>query len=319
MRESPGASRTKATTRTDGAAATEVAEATTAAGASVASGAAEVTAPGDGADVTAPDGLVRHRRGRGIWLPVAVFVALLLAGAAVGRYVIPGKGPNGGSTPPGQALTQPPAEASASTGPTLPALPTPPARPADQLAPWAQKVSTAVDIPVVAVQAYGYAQLALAQTDPSCHLRWTTLAGIGQVESKHGQVDGAVLLPGGRSEPAIIGPVLDGKSGRALVRDTDAGAFDGNPEYDRSMGPLRLLPSAWRSYAIDADADGVIDPYDLDDAALSLGRLLCSGDEDLDQAKGWNAALARYRAGTGYARSVFEAADGYGQGSRGVT
>ena len=194
-----------------------------------------------------------------------------------------------------------------------PNLPTPPVRPADELAGWAKRIGGAVNVPPVAIQAYGYAQLTLASTDSSCHLSWTTLAAIGEIESAHGQVGGAVLMPNGRSSPLIVGPLLDGKNGRALVKDTDAGAFDGDITYDRAMGPLGLTPTQWRAYGIDADGDGIVDPYDLDDASLALGRLLCDGNDDLSERSGWDAAVARYHPGSAYNKSVFTSADSYGR------
>ena len=79
------------------------------------------------------------------------------------------------------------------------------------------------------------------------------------------------------------------------------------------MGPVGLTPTVWRGYGIDADGDGILDPYDIDDASLALARQLCSGNEDLAQWAGWNAAIARHHSGSAYARSVFTAADSYGQ------
>jgi len=260
-----------------------------------------------------------RNRPPGLVLPVVVFAALLAAGAVIGLYVIPGGGPD----PRPENVTEPTSPATVGGGastptPSLPALPTPPARPADALAPWAQQIGQILAVPEAALQAYGYAQLELSRTDPSCHLAWTTLAGIAEVESRHGQAGGAVLEPGGRSSPAIVGPLLDGKKNRPLVLDTDAGAFDGDATYDRAMGPFRLMPSLWRAHAIDADGDGILDPYDIDDATLALGRLLCSGGEDLNQLAGWTAALGRYRPGNPYARSVFQVADDYGRRTRSI-
>jgi len=253
-------------------------------------------------------------------LPVVVFVALLTAAALVGRYVVPAGGPDPGAVPPAPAAL--PGATGPAAGPsptlTLPPLPTPPVRPADALADWAARVGGVVGVPVVAVQAYGYTQLLMQEADPQCRLGWTTLAGIGEVESRHGQAGGAVLEPSGRSAPVIVGPILDGKGGRALVQDTDAGAFDGDATYDRAMGPMRLTPSTWRGHAIDADADGILDPYDIDDASLALARLLCSGTEDLGRKAGWNAAIGRLHPGDAYARSVFEAANSYGQRTRDI-
>jgi hypothetical protein len=257
-----------------------------------------------------------QRRESGVTLPVLVFVALLAAGVAVGLFIVP----VGGRQPTGEAANPPAADSSENpaspTEPSLPTLPTPPTRAADQLANWAIRVGQVLDVPDVAIQAYGYAQLELARTDPACHVTWTTLAGVGQVESMHGQVNGAVLERTGRSSPAIVGPLLDGQGGRALVRDTDAGAFDGDSVYDRAMGPLRIMPGLWRLHAVDADGDGILDPYDIDDAALALARLLCSGDDDLSVLTGWRAGLARYHSGAPYSAAVFQVADDYGRRTR---
>src|SRR5690606_2487160 len=158
----------------------------------------------------------------------------------------------------------------------------------------------------------------MQDSDPACKLSWTALAGIGEVESFHGQADGAVLGANGRSDPVIIGPALDGQGGRARVADTDAGAYDGDTSFDRAMGPLRLTPSMWREHAADADTDGIQDPYDIDDASLALAKLLCSGAEDMSQLSGWTSALRRYKSGDAYAQKVFQTADGYGERTRGI-
>jgi hypothetical protein len=112
-------------------------------------------------------------------------------------------------------------------------------RPADALAGWAGETGTRVGIPVVAVQAYGYAELVLSRTKPSCHLSWTTIAALAKVESSHGAANGAVLSTDGTAMPAILGLPLDGKGGRQLVPDTDRGALDQDTTYDRAVGPLR--------------------------------------------------------------------------------
>lgn len=244
-------------------------------------------------------------------------MVLLVGGGVAGSLIVPGAGPNPGAAPPA-TIAVPSLTLPESAGPTKPemVLPTAPVRPADQLQPWARRISDVINVPVVAIQAYGYAQLTMDRDDPSCHLGWTTIAAVAEVESAHGQANGAVLQSNGRSAPLIVGPVLDGKNGRLLVNDTDAGAFDADSTFDRAMGPLGLTPTTWRGYGIDADGDGILDPYDIDDASLALARMLCAGDEDLNKQSDWNAAIARHHPGSTYAKSVFAAADSYGQRTR---
>jgi membrane-bound lytic murein transglycosylase B len=261
-----------------------------------------------------------RRSGLGLWLTLAIITVILATAAVVGRFVVPHTASTQSdvTASPTATAVVPPVPPPPTATPSVSALPTPPSRPADALADWAAKVGPAAGIPDVAVEAYGYAQLMLAQQRPSCHIGWTTLAAIGEIESDHGRVGGAVLGPNGRSVPPINGPALDGKAGRPLVKDTDAGAFDGDSTYDHMMGPLHLLPSVWSIYRTDADNDGILDPYDIDDASAALAKLLCSGPDDMNTLAGWKAAVARYHAGDPYGTQVFKAADSYGQRSSSV-
>jgi len=191
------------------------------------------------------------------------------------------------------------------------------ARPADALRGWAQQMATKVDIPVIALQAYGYAELVLAETTPACHLSWTTLAAIGQVESNHGSANNATLYPDGRALPPIIGPALDGTGGRAPVTDTDDGALDNDTTWDRAVGPMQFIPSTWRAQAIDADNDTIRDPNDIDDAALAAANYLCANGRDLATPAGWWSAIEAYNRPESYGRAVFAMANTYGTRSQG--
>jgi membrane-bound lytic murein transglycosylase B len=188
-------------------------------------------------------------------------------------------------------------------------------RPADALARWAAPVSAKSGIPVTAVQAYGYAELVVARTTPNCRLSWTTLAAIGKVESDHGSAK-ATLGADGQALPAIKGLPLDGQGGRMLIRDTDRGVLDGDPTYDRAMGPMQFIPTTWKEAAIDADNNGVTDPNDIDDAALAAANYLCNGGRNLSTSEDWWSAILSYNDVQRYAQDVFTYANDYGARSR---
>ncbi|WP_225853596.1 murein transglycosylase [Micromonospora sp. AMSO31t] len=196
------------------------------------------------------------------------------------------------------------------TGPVGPPLP---GRPADALAGWAQQVSATTRIPPVAVQAYGYAELVLAQTNRSCQLSWTTLAAIGYVESRHGAANKATLRPDGVAAPEIVGAPLDGQGGRSRILDTDRGQLDHDPVYDKALGPMQFIPGTWQEIGADADNDGVKNPHDIDDAALAAGRYLCTGGRNMTIPGDWWGAILSYNDVRRYAQDVFNKADEYGR------
>ncbi|MEU8424390.1 lytic murein transglycosylase [Micromonospora sp. NPDC048835] len=286
----------------------------------------------------------RRPSGR-LTLPGVFLLALVAATAAAGALLVPATiraprpvavdasaAPTGVAPPPGSSglPTGPLPTGPLPTGP-LPTLPLPTGglpgnglptgsviggRPADALAGWAQQVGAKVGVPAVAMQAYGYAELVLAQTNRSCALSWTTLAAIGQVESGHGAANGARLGQDGKALPKIIGLPLDGKDGRMRIIDTDRGLLDGDSTLDRAIGPMQFIPTTWQEIGADADNDGVKDPHDLDDAALAAGNYLCKGGRNLSIPGDWWNAILSYNDVRRYAQEVYDTANRYGRASR---
>jgi membrane-bound lytic murein transglycosylase B len=185
-------------------------------------------------------------------------------------------------------------------------------RPADQLRAWAEKRSPQLEIPVIALEAYAYAARVAEVENPKCHIAWTTLAGIGQVESHHGTYRGAALAPNGDISPPIRGVRLDGTGNNLRIVDDD-----GPMEADgvaRAMGPMQFIPETWRLYGVDANNDGVVSADNIDDAALSAAGYLCWRGKDLGTPRGWITALRAYNNSGVYARAVRDWATAYAAG-----
>lgn len=218
-----------------------------------------------------------------------------------------GVGLTGDAAPPGQVEPSGAATAGVATaGVAGPAA----------LASWVTRIAAATGIPDRALQAYAQADLRLATEHPGCHLNWTTLAGIGSVESNHGRHAGASVAQNGRVTPPILGPPLDGSGGNKAIRDTDGGALDGDRVWDRAVGPMQFIPSTWARWGVRASGDGAApDPQNIDDATLAAARYLCAGGQDLTTGTGWWQAVLSYNNTTEYGQLVFGAAQRYSQAS----
>lgn len=93
-----------------------------------------------------------------------------------------------------------------------------------------------------------------AQTCPG--LRWTLLAAVGQVESRHGVHNG----------PSSAGAV----------------------------GPMQFMPRTFAAYGVDGDGDGVADPWSPADAIFSAARYLCANGAGGGTPESDRRALLRY-------------------------
>ena len=129
----------------------------------------------------------------------------------------------------------------------------------------------------------------------SCGLGWTTLAGIGWVESQHGTIGGRSLDAAGRPSTPILGPALDGSGPVAAIRaNASSSRLHGDPDWDHAVGPMQFIPSTWETWGRDGDGDGTADPQDLDDAAAAAAAYLCGTGQDLTTGPGWSAAVYAY-------------------------
>ncbi len=176
---------------------------------------------------------------------------------------------------------------------------------------WANDLGPRTNIPPIALQAYGMAELTMRQADPQCHLSWVTIAGLARIESNHGRYRGAHIEPNGDIEPRIVGVPLDGTSGNRAISDTDGGLLDGDPTMDHAVGPLQFIPSTWAKWRADGNGDGRADPDNIFDAALAAGRYLCADGRNLASGEGWRSAVLSYNNSDDYGRRVYAAAEAY--------
>ena len=154
-------------------------------------------------------------------------------------------------------------------------------------------------IPITALIAYRQAAAREAKRQPRCGLTWPLLGGIGRIESNHGRFAGAVLHSDGLSTPPVIGIPLNG-NGTALIRDTDGGQLDGDRVYDRAVGPMQFIPSTWAGFGVDANGDGVADPFNIFDAAAAAADYLCAAGRDLRTYAGQVVAVRSYNNSDSY-------------------
>lgn len=171
-----------------------------------------------------------------------------------------------------------------------------------------------VEMPAVALVAYKNAAGWAAET-LGCGVPWWALAAIGRHESHHGEYR-STLFADGSTMPRIIGIPLDGTRS-LVVRDTDAGVLDGDPVWDRAVGPMQAIPSTWfwyaRNFDLDGDENGVSDPNNIYDAARLAAALLCRNSRNLDTEEGLRNGLWSYNPSRSYNDRVYETARQYAE------
>ena len=148
---------------------------------------------------------------------------------------------------------------------------------------------------------------------PGCHLDWPMLAGIGEIESTQAQA--GRVRPDGTSYPPIYGPTLDGRGGYEAVPDTDHGRLDGDPYWDRAVGPMQFMPQTWEEWGSDGNGDGRADPQNVFDASLTAARYLCANGRDLAVPAQYAGAVLSYNDDWAYVHAVRAWARYYREGA----
>ncbi len=154
------------------------------------------------------------------------------------------------------------------------------------------------DIPPSLVPVYQ----AAAATCPG--LDWTVLAAVGFIESHHG---GGRLDPAtGQVDPPILGPPLDGTTGRARI--VDPTMPDG---WAHALGPMQFLSTTWAAWARLAPGrptGAVPDVHNAWDAIYGAAAYLCGSAGRIDDIR---AALFRYNRSNAYVDAVLAKAAEY--------
>jgi cell wall-associated NlpC family hydrolase len=168
-------------------------------------------------------------------------------------------------------------------------------------------------IPTAVLSAYVRAAARLEPEHRECRgMTWPVLAGIGRAESNHAA--GRRISSSGAVDPPIVGPRLDGGGAGGNTsphRDSDAGEWDGDAEFDRAVGLMQFIPSTWASHGLDATGDGTADPHNVFDAAWSAAVYLClsnpgAGGVDFADEDDLEEALLRYNRSESYVEEVRE-------------
>jgi len=139
-------------------------------------------------------------------------------------------------------------------------------------------------------------------------LPWQILAGIGFIESGHGE--GRVDAATGQVTPPILGPAIDGRPGFAALPDPSSP--DG---WAHAVGPMQFLSTTFRTWGLvapDRPPEAVPDPNNAWAAIYSAAHYLCTGHDRLDDI---HAAVLRYNHSETYYKAVLAKAIAYGYGA----
>ena len=242
-----------------------------------------------------------------IFIAVASVLALVLGIGSAALMLRLASQP-GVASEPGDSPASPPPIAQAPPAPSAgPVGPTEDSMDASSVdSEWLASTAQSTGIPERVLQAYVAAGVWAEKNRNGCRLGWNTIAAIGSVETNHGRYEGSSVQPDGTLDTPIIGAQLNGM-GVAQIDDTDEGRLDGDDEYDRAVGPMQFIPDSWNRHGLDANGDGVKDPNNIDDAAMTTASYLCVAG-DMGTAPGWERSVLSYNNSLDYVSKVYNAA-----------
>ncbi|MDF1597506.1 MAG: peptidoglycan DD-metalloendopeptidase family protein [Acidimicrobiia bacterium] len=177
----------------------------------------------------------------------------------------------------------------------------------------AAAASGALGIPPVVFSTYVAAETNAPSIASGCVVDWPVIAGIWKVESNHATTGGRTVGSDGQVTPPLYGVTLDGSQpGTAVIPDSDGGLLDGDPTWDRAVGPAQFLPGSWRAFGRDGNNDGTADPQNVFDAALGTVAHLCIASAgDYTNPTDLARALRRYNNSAEYVTTVTRWIDYY--------
>ncbi|MGW0778430.1 C40 family peptidase [Streptomyces sp. NPDC002835] len=168
-------------------------------------------------------------------------------------------------------------------------------------------------IPVRMLAAYKGAVPQINAAVKGCKgMRWPILAGIARIESHHAA--SAAVTESGDIRPPILGPVLNGSGAGGNITafpDTDGGRWDQDVRFERAVGPFQFLLATFKAFGRDGNKDGIVDPHNADDAAVSAGVYLCGNGRDLGDRGQLKKALFAYNRSDAYVADVLGWIDQY--------
>lgn len=175
---------------------------------------------------------------------------------------------------------------------------------------WVADTAEKTGIPARVLAAYAGGAVRMALTWPECGVTWNTLAGIGWVESHHGELFGDYIDDDGFMSVPIFGVPLVG-DGTMNIPDFDDGNFDGSAEFDRAVGPMQIIPQTWAAWNVDANGDGTPQGQQIDDSVVVAANYLCHSSTSMTTPEGWREGLWGYNQLDSYADDVRDMANEY--------